>query len=278
MFYQVELMNNSTQYFLATTATEGNALSTRVAQADLGFGDVEGLANVEGQLMCISLDFPAHTSKLISIDQETGLGTLIGEGSLNVIIHVLAYDHVAKILYGAGVPWGDGETAVNENNLYRINTVSGATTLVGDMGTRMESLAWTVGLGLVGAFDHLYQIDTATGAATQIGTTYYTDGLGTPQGSINDIWAMGGVANIDDIEVTPFSVTSVSLNESSQAVIAWESETGFTFHVECNPSLDGQTWIKVRDSLSGQPLTMSQTVSDPESTDPRFYRVVKSFP
>lgn len=278
VFYQVELMNNSTQYFLATTATEGNALSTRVSEADIGFGDVEGLANVEGQLIGISLDFPAHTSKLISIDHDTGLGTLIGEGSFNVIIRGLAYDPIAKILYGAGIPWGDGATAVNENNLYTINTETGATSLVGDMGIRLESLAWTVSLGLVGAFDHLYQIDTSTGTATQIGTTDFTDGLGTPQGSINGIWALAGVVNFDDVEVAPFSITSVSLNESKQAIISWESETGFTFHVECNPSLDGQSWIKVSESLSGQPLSMSHTVTNPETTDPRFYRVVKSFP
>ncbi|QXD25316.1 hypothetical protein F7C95_05315 [Opitutia bacterium ISCC 51] len=84
-------------------------------------------------------------------------------------------------------------------------------------------------------------IFNATGTATQIGTTDYTDGLGTPQGSINGIWSLGNVGNLDDVEVTPYSITSVSLNESIQAGISWESETGFTFHVECNPSLDGQT-------------------------------------
>jgi len=46
-------MNNSAQYFFATTATEGNSTTTRVGQADIGFGDVEGLANVEGQLELI---------------------------------------------------------------------------------------------------------------------------------------------------------------------------------------------------------------------------------
>ena len=167
---------------------------------------------------------------------------------------------------------------VNENNLYAINTETGATTLVGDLGTRLEGLAWTVKLGLVGCFDHLYQVSASTGAATQIGSTDYTNGLGTPEGSINGIWALGGVVNFDEVEVSPFSVTAISLNNSSQAEIAWESETGFTFHVECNPSLDGLTWIKVSDSLSGEPLTMGYTVTNPETTDPRFYRVVKSFP
>ena len=40
VFYQVELMNHSTQYFLATTATENTSQTTHVAQADIGFSDV----------------------------------------------------------------------------------------------------------------------------------------------------------------------------------------------------------------------------------------------
>ena len=278
VFYQTELMNNSTQYFLATTDSMGDALSRRVGEADIGFGDVEGLANVEGQLMGISLDFDGHVSRLISIDHETGLGTLIGVGSFNVILRGLAYDPLTKILYGAGIPWGGGETAVNENNLYTINIETGATTLIGDLDTRIESLAWTVSLGLVGSFDNLYQINPFTGAATQIESTDYANGLGTPQGSINGIWALAGVVNFDDVEVTPFSVTSISLNESNQAKIAWESESGFTFYVECNPSLDGENWVKVSDSLTGQPLTMNCTITEPETIVPRFYRVLKSFP
>lgn len=229
IFYQVELMNNSTQYFFATTATEGNSTTTRVGQADIGFGDVEGLANVEGQLMGISLDLSGHVSRLISIDHATGLGTLIGQGSFNVILRGLAYDPIAKILYGAGIPWGDGETAVNENNLYRINTSIGATSLIGDMSTRLESLAWTANLRLAGAFDHLYKINNTTGAATQIGDGDFTAGLGTSQGSINGIWALAGTVNLDDIELLSFSITSVSLNSEGQLELIWDSESGLSF-------------------------------------------------
>ncbi|MCZ6673840.1 MAG: hypothetical protein O7C75_12980 [Verrucomicrobia bacterium] len=278
VFHGVELENGTSKEFLVTIPHEGDALGSRVSENEIGFSDIEGLANVEGQLMGISLDFPGHVSRLISINHETGVGTLIGQGSFNVIIRGLAYDPIAKILYGVGIPWGAGETAVNENNLYIISTETGATTLVGDLGTRLESLAWTATLGLVGSFDHLYQINTSTGVATQIGTTDYTNGLGTPEGSINGIWALAGMVNFDDVEVTPFSITSIALNNSSQAVLAWESESGFTFHVECNPSLDGETWIQVSESLSGQPTSMNYTVADPETLDPRFYRVIKSFP
>jgi hypothetical protein len=45
------------------------------------------------------------------------------------------------------------------------------------MGVEIQGLAWDADLGLVGAWDHLYDIDTATGAATQIGTGDFTDGV-----------------------------------------------------------------------------------------------------
>ena len=278
VFYHVEWVDGTTQYFLATTAHEGPANSSRVSGNPIGFVEMNALANVEGQLMAISLDTPNHVSRLISIDHETGIGTLIGEGSFNVILRGLAYDPIKKILYGVGIPWGGGATAVNENNLYTINTETGATTRVGDLGTRLESLTWIATRGLVGAFDYLYQVDPDTGSTTQIGDTDFTDGQGTGEGIDNGIWALAGLANFDDVELIPFSVTALNLNGEGQLELGWESVVSRTFWVECNPSLDGETWNKVSADLPGQPTTMSFTLTDPPSLDPRFYRVVKSFP
>ena len=278
VFYAVELENGSSLDYLVTIPTEGNALGARVSANSIGFSAVEGLANVNGQLMAVSLDFPAHTSKLISINHETSVGTLIGEGSFNVILRGLAYDPVSRILYGVGIPWGDGATAINNPNLYIVNPANGATTLVGDLGTVLESLTWSSTLGLVGGFDHLYQINTSTGQATQIGATDYTDGLGTGSAIFNGIYGLASSSVPDEIELTAFSITSVSLNSEGQLKLSWDSETGLSFKVECNPSLDGLTWVDVSDTLSGQTLTMSYTVTEPEVTDSRFYRVVKSLP
>ena len=278
IFYHVEWESGTSNYYLATTAHEGNANSSRVSGTPIGFVEMNALANVEGQLMAISLDTPNHVSLLISIDDSNGTGTLIGQGSFNVILRGLAYDPLNKVLYGAGIPWGGGATAVNENNLYTVDTATGATTLVGDMGTRLESLTWTPSRGLVGAFDRLYQVDTNTGTATPIGETDLTDGQGVGPEIDNGVWALAAQANLDDIELTPFSVTSMDINGEGQLQISWDSLTARTFWVECNSTLDGETWNKVSPDLPGEPVSMSYTIADPISLDPRFYRVVKSLP
>ena len=179
-------------------------------------------------------------------------------------------------IYGAAVR--EGATAVNNPNLYTIDPATGETTLVGNLGTILESLTWSSTLGLVGGFDHLYQINTSTGQATQIGTTDYTDGLGTGPAIFNGIYGLASSSVPGEIELTPFSITSASLNSEGQLKLSWGSETGLSFKVECNPSLDELTWVEVSESLSGQPLSMSYTITGPELINSRFYRIVKSFP
>ena len=138
---------------LVRITTTGFSQAVRVGTVPSGQPAVEGLAAVDGELYGISIDFPKHTSRLIKIDKETGTGTAIGdEGPFNVIIMGLAYDPVGKKLYGVGVPWGEGEEAVNEANLYEINVSTGEISKIGALGTLLHSLTWHPILGLIGAF------------------------------------------------------------------------------------------------------------------------------
>lgn len=71
-------------------------------------------------------------------------------------------------------------------------------------------------LGLVGSFDHMYQVNTATGQATQIGLTDFTDGLGAGEGIFKRIYALA--ATNEEPELTPVSITSVETNAAGEVV------------------------------------------------------------
>ncbi len=271
VFYGVELENGTSNEFLITVPHVGDALGERVSETPIGFSNIEGLANVEGQLMAVSLDFSNHISRLISIDHESGIGTLIGSGSFDVILVGLAYDPVGETLYGAGIPFGDND----DTNLYTVDPATGATTLVGDLGTTLQSLSWNAALGLIGSFDHLYQINASTGQATQIGSTDYTDGLGIGEGIFNGIYAL---AAIPDVQIGTVSITAIAINGSGEVMITWESETGFAFHVERNETLEPDAWTTVSDVLPGGPDSMSYNLGTGALLEGKFYRVVKSLP
>lgn len=199
VLYGTELDNNDlTTYYLVTTVLEGamRGVTTRVSGTAIGAPNVEGLAVIDDQIYVTSLSFGAHRTTLGTCDAVTGVATPIGAASRNVMIVALAYDPVAQILYGAGVPFGAGEgDAVDFHNLYILDPASGAETLVGPLGTAIQAMTWDADLGLVGAFDRLYSIDTTTAAATQIGTTDFTDGN---PGTLNGIYAIGAMVP-DDI-------------------------------------------------------------------------------
>lgn len=269
IFYGIELENGTGKDFLVTIPTEGQALGARVSEVEIGFSDVEGLANVNGQLMAISLNFGGHVTRLITIDHETGIGTLVGQGSFDVVLVGLAYDPLANTLYGTGVPFGGNNNA----SLYIVDPETGGTTLVGNLGTTLQSLAWKADLGLIGSFDHLYQINTNTGLATQIGSTDYTDGLGTGPELFNGIYALAANPNV---EIAPVRITSITTNAQNEVVITWESESGFSYRVELNDTLQANAWATVSDPLPGQPESMSYTLEAGAPLDPTFYRVAKS--
>jgi len=174
--YAAEIEFSTSDEYLSAIPTS-TGVGARVSSSPIGFPSVEGLAAADGILYGTSIDFPAHKTTLITIDKVSGIGSAVGVGDFDVILVGLAFDPLADILYGAGVPFGDPGTGVLTPNLYTVDRTTGDTTLVGDFGVALQSLAWDADLGLIGAFDHLYEIDTITGAASQIGTGDFTNGI-----------------------------------------------------------------------------------------------------
>jgi len=105
---------------------------------------------------------PVFTNNLGSINLATGAATLIGPhaGAANAVSG-LAYDSDDDILYGAG----------NSSNLVIVNRATGSTTAVGELGQRIDGLAYDksrhtlFGVSASG----LYTINRTTGAATLVG-------------------------------------------------------------------------------------------------------------
>lgn len=194
--YAAELDGGGSDEYLATIPHDSPfGDGDRVSASPIGFPSVESLAAADGMLYATSIDFSAHMTTLITIDPSTGIGSAIGTGDFDVIIVGLAFDPMGDVLYGAGIPFG--ATGVDTPNLYALDRTTGDTTLVGDMGVELQSLTWDPDLGLIGAFDHLYEIDTATGAATQIGTTDFTDGI---PDMFNGIYSLAAIVTATSLD------------------------------------------------------------------------------
>jgi len=265
IFYGVELENGTFVDYLATIPHAGGLVGQggRVAATPIGFPAIEGLANVDGTLIASSVNFAGHHTEFISINPTTGVGTSIGTGSTDVMIFGLAYDPVAEVLYGAGKP----NATVSGHNLYTIDPATGATTFVGALGTKIESLTFSASLGLIGAFDHLYSIDTNTGAASQIGTSDYVDGN---PGTLNGIYAVAAIPPV--AAPGPFEITSI-VDVAGEFTVTWNSEAGFDYQLRFSPNLSGP-WSDVGLSQSGTggPLSGVHTPGVANG----FYHVVKT--
>lgn len=116
---------------------------------------------------------PTFANYLGSVNLSTGTATVIGQlggGGSNAVTG-LAYDAAHDILYGSG----NGTS--NMNRLVIVDRTSGALTLVGSMGVRIDGLAYDkktdrlYGINATG----LFTIDRVTGAATLVGP----HGIGT---------------------------------------------------------------------------------------------------
>lgn len=270
LFYATELENGTGDEYLNIIPHSGNAIGARVGAAAIGFPNVEALATVGNQLIASSLDFdPPHHTKLISIDCSTGIGTLIGQGSLDHMIVGLAYDPIAGVLYGVGIPFA----TVDGYNLFTIDPATGATTLVGEIGFPIQSLTVSPSLGLVGAFGKFYSINPATGAGTQIGTTDYTNGIGLGDGLFNGLYAL---ASEPPVAAGIVEIVSVERMPGEQVEITWSSETGSTYQLESSATLQAGSWASVGSTMPGVALTMSSTVSITEVE--LFFRVVRTTP
>ncbi|MFT5108709.1 MAG: hypothetical protein ACI9UA_004353, partial [Pseudoalteromonas tetraodonis] len=270
-FYGIQREIGATESYLVTIAYEGFALGDRVGVEPVGFSEIEGMANMAAKLVAVSVDSAARTTSLISIDCKSGVGTLIGTGPVDVIIVALAYDPVGEVIYGAGIPSGE----VTVSNLYSIDPGTGGMTLVGALGASIHGLAWSDDLGLVGSFDHLYRIDSSSGAATQVGITDYTDGLGVGAGIRNGMYALAG---LNAAVVSEFEVISITRSETGEVELRWGSDPCRRYQVQHSPDLGAENWTDVSDLLEGTEAMMGFTFGGAAADAAGYFRVVSSTP
>lgn len=227
----------------------------RVSNASIGFPAVECLASVGDEILGMSVDYTAHKSNLIKIDPETGVGTFIGSGGFDAIIVGLAYHPVQGKLFGAGIPFASVQTS----NLYEINLMTGATTLIGPLGAEIHGLAFHNELGLVGVFQKLYTIDTDTGMASAVDAevSFSHDG-----NSSNGLYTLAAHSGIPDSGLPPFQITAVSLVDETSLFIEWETEAGGTYIVQSAQSISSPvTWEDASGELSATGNQLQHTVS-----------------
>ena len=240
---------------LVRFSTAGFVQGVRVGTEPIGFRTIEGLAAGNGMLYGASVDFDAHSTSIVTIDPVTGVGgETIGTGPFNVILTGLAFDPIGGMLYGCGLPWGGGDTAVNDPNLYRINPQTGAFTLVGNIGTQLHSLAWHGSLGLIGAFRQLYQVDTSTGVGTVLnaGVDFAHDGTDG-----NGVYGLA--AEIGDVPAAPFRITDIRIGPGGDLIISWESEAGASYAVLHKTDIAAPDWQAVAPVVPAKATMTSHT-------------------
>lgn len=267
--YAVELANVTSVDYLVTIPHEGalRGQGARVGSNPVGFPDIEGLAVAGGVIYGASVDFAAHKTTLIRIDPATGIGTVIGDSTRDVILTGLAYDPVAGVMYGAAVPFGGSTpTAVKVPTLFTVNRETGATTPVGPLGVRLESLSWDADLGLVGAFDKLYRVNAQTGAATLLGDTDFTDGKA---GSLNGIYAL---AIYVPPLATPPKLTDISVIDGNVTLV-WDATPSQAYRVESRLDLASGAWAEISPSIVASGGSASYTHIGGGNNVRRFYRV-----
>lgn len=237
--YGSEYLNGTNH--LVTIPHEGASagIGARVSGNSIGFPNVEGLAVANGVIYATSLDFsPPHVTRLITINHVTGIGTLVGTMSPDIMIVGLAYDPFNQVMYGAGIPYATVPVA----NLYRINRANAQATLIGPLGAKVEGLSWDVTLGLIGSFAKLYRINPQTGAATQIGTNDFTAGL---PGTFNGIYGLAGYV---PTYAGPLTLRLLSAS-GGNLVFNWNSISNVTYVVESRGNVSSGTWSNLSPSL-----------------------------
>ncbi len=167
------------------------------------------------------------------------------------MIFGLAYNPASGVLYGVSKP----NATVSGFNLWTINPATGATTLVGSLGIRMESLTWSATHGLIGAFEDLYSINIGTAAVTQIGGTSYNNGV-SGAGLFNGLYALAAIPPA--APAGSFEIVSVT-HSAGQIEVEWTSETGFNYQLEFSVTGTAESWTPVSAILPGTAGTMSAT-------------------
>ena len=258
--YGIELENGTAEDYLVKIPHTNLPLRTRVSGRPIGFPNIEGLTPLGGKLYGTSLSFGDHRTTLIEIDPITGIGKEIGTGSFDVMIVGLAYDPNAKKLYGASIPFA----GLDGNNLFEIDPNTGATTLIGAIGAPIQGLAFDCDLGLIGAFDKLYQIDSLTGTSKALGDTDFTDGKGTGEGLFNGLYGLAAIPpTIDNsqppVESTSFEITEIRRDSAGTVSLTWNTNAGSVYHIESSSNLSD--WQQQGISITAEQATTSTTLS-----------------
>lgn len=261
--YAVELPNGTTANYLVSIPYEGAFIGQgkHVSTNPIGFSDVEGLAVVDGVLFATSLSYEGHHSRLITIDPESGIGTLVGTTGTDIMIAGLAYDPAERALFGAGFPF-----ATQSAKLYRIDPGNAHATEIGPLTVPIQSLTWHATLGLMGAFAKLYQIDPKTGAAAQIGTNDFTDGRA---GTFNGIYALAAYV---PAETPPFFVRGISLVDNA-TLLSWESTSGARYQMESRGSFSEGAWTNLGDAIIATGSSTTSTNVRSADSGSQFFRV-----
>lgn len=161
---------------------------------------------------------------LITIDTNTGAGSLVGPFGIQTGVWGLEFDSGNNILYGAtnyaANPYSDGQ-------LLTISRTTGTATPVGGLiGSRVEGLAYdSVNNQLYGCTypaNNLVAISTSTGQGTVIGST--------------------GFQNLEGLAFNPLDGKLYSVDVGSGALIRIEPSIGIGTAVAQIPS----SWVQIR--------------------------------
>jgi hypothetical protein len=146
---------------------------------------------------------------LFTVNTGTGATTAVGPTGQSLGVGGLAFDPLGDILYATGQQIGQTDSAFR---LFTVDRTTGAATLVGSTGifdigglafdtanNTLYGLGCTAPCGIAG-HDFLYSLNTGTGAATQVGGTLGTNGLGLGGleyvASSNLLYAIGQTSSI----------------------------------------------------------------------------------
>lgn len=144
-----------------------------------------GLAASQAANLLYTVDI--DDNKMLKSITPSGIVTSIGTGT-GVFAYGLAYDDANDILY-----------ATSESSLYRIDTRTGTSTLIGALGEAVYPFSGLRGLAMDevtrvlymndGFLDRLYTVDVTTGAATLVGPNGITEGFEGPEGIDGLAWS-----------------------------------------------------------------------------------------
>ena len=199
----------------------GSGQTTLIGET--GFNDVEGLALSGNGTLYGIVD---STKTLITIDKQTGHGSVVGSGAGNTGLSGQGVGQFDALDFGLAFTC-DGRLFASSDTvkkLWRIDPASGHATLVGDLGFQITALGadnqGLYGLGSQGD-EGVYRIDPATAAATRFGVLapnlVFADG-GLDFDASGRLWAIFDYRPPDDTR--PSDIVRVDLGTGTATYVS----------------------------------------------------------